>query len=660
MTRFRSPAWLLGAVLATSCSYARGDRWVHDTSADAGVTVTPCHVGDEQCGEGLERCVKGADGPEFQTKDDCKSQGLVCAPTLLACATCVPAESRCNGTDVERCAADGSGYTAYQTCDTSSGSACRDGSCVNLCEQAAEQRSNVGCEYWAADLDNADIDDTENAAAQQYAVVVSNPEPDLAADVTVEQDDSAVGTPNAPYGVARVTVPPMSLRVIRLGPREVDGSPRGTFNTGTGTAVSRSAFRVKSTVPIILVQFNPLDNVNVFSNDASLLKPVEALGGAGQLAPAYVVTGWPETIAVTDDPDTDFDPTNALDLRAFLTIVGTRSGTHVRVHTRAAIVPGNGIDATPEGGTLDVALEPFDVVNLETGGFQADFTGSIVEADQPVVVFSGSEASDAPAWNKLADRQCCADHLEEQLDPIRTTGKTFVATVSPNRTDAVIAAGATTLGHFDAPEFFRVVATTEAGATVTTTLAPPYDTIKLSGMGDFATITAKKDFPIRSDQPISVSSVSPSQGASGVPFSLPGGDPSFIVVPPIEQFRSTYVFLTPNEYSFDFVRIVAPTGTQVLLDGDRVDRLAGCQRTDVPTFDAKATAPDFQIYKCQLSFPIIDTSAGATSTVSPGTQNDGVHQIVASQRVGVLVNGFDTNVGYGYAAGTQLTEIVTR
>ena len=55
---------------------------------------------------------------------------------------------------------------------------------------------------------------------------------------------------------------------------------------------------------------------------------------------------------------------NPLDLRAFLTIVGTRPGTHVRVHTRAAVIPGGSIPATPEGGTIEASLEPFDVVNL--------------------------------------------------------------------------------------------------------------------------------------------------------------------------------------------------------------------------------------------------------------------------------------------------------
>src|SRR6202012_4996610 len=118
------------------------------------------------------------------------------------------------------------------------------------------------CEYWGVDLDNADIDDTLNAAAQQYAIVVSNPEPDVAAKVTVEQDDSSPGATNAPYQIANATVPPMSLYVFKLGPREVDGSPPGQFNTGTNTAVTRHAYKITTDFPVVAYQFNPLDNDN--------------------------------------------------------------------------------------------------------------------------------------------------------------------------------------------------------------------------------------------------------------------------------------------------------------------------------------------------------------------------------------------------------------
>jgi hypothetical protein len=37
-----------------------------------------------------------------------------------------------------------------------------------------------------------------------------------------------------------------------------------------------------------------------------------------------------------------------------------------------------------------------------------------------------------------------------------------------------------------------------------------------------------------------------------------------------------------------------------------------------------------------------------------------VHEVVATRPVGVIVDGFDRNVSYAYAAGTELTEIVPR
>lgn len=644
----------LAVVVAAGCSFDSGERWMSriDTAP-----ATLCTPGQRRCkGAALEECGSGDEGPNWKPLDDCAGRGLVCAPALQRCTQCVPDGKRCNGSDVERCTSDGTQFVVEQTCDASLNMSCRDGACSNLCALASEQRSNVGCEYWAVDLDNADVDDTLNAAKQQFAVVVSNPESDLAATVTVEQDDSELDAPNAPRQIASAKVPPLSLHVFKLGPREVDGSPPGEYNTGTNTAVTRHAYRVKSSVPVVVVQFNPLDNVNVFSNDASLLKPVEALPRPTEkLETQYVVLGWPQTIAVTDDPNTNFSTTNPLNLRAFLTVVGTRPDTHVHLKTRAHVLGGGPIADTPIGGTIDYTLQPFDVLNLETLDFNADFTGSIIDADQPVVVFSGSEASDAPFFKTLADRQCCADHLEEQLDPVRTAGKSFVATVTPNRTKALIEAGASTLGEFDAPEYFRVAAATAAGARIRTTLPKPFDRIQLDSLGSFAHITTTQDFTLESDEPVSLASISPSQAASGVPRGLPGGDPSLLVIPPVEQFRQTYVFLTPDKYSFDFIRVVAPSGAIVQLDGDRIERLATCERTDVPS--VADSDPKFVVYRCQLGFPVVDLSGNAATLLSPGLQNDGVHEIVASTKIGVLVDGFDRNVSYAYAAGTELVEI---
>jgi hypothetical protein len=535
------------------------------------------------------------------------------------------------------------------------GQACRGGVCGDLCAIAAAQRSNVGCEYWAAQLDNARISQSQNATAQQYAVVVSNPQRDLPANVVVEQDDAAPGEPAIVRQVSKARVLPQNLEVFLLGPRWVDGAI-DTAGTGeTNTAVTRHAYKITSDVPIVAYQFNPLDNVNVFSNDASLLKPVEAISGAAR----YVVAGWPQTIAVDDDPDKNFN----LNLRNFLTIVGTRAKTTVRVKTTAAIVAGGPIEAVPAGGTLDYTLEPFEVLNLETGGFHADFTGSLVEASDAVVVFSGSEASDAPHWDRFSQRSCCADHLEEQLDPARTAGRRYVLGRSPNRSRAVIAAGASTISPVDEPEFVRVIAVADGKVQVRTTLPAPDDSFVLDGPGGFREIVYHQDFALESDGAIHVVDLQASQDAAGVPRGMPGGDPSLLVVPPVEQFRADYVFLTPDKYAFDFVSVFAPKGTQLLFDGAPFD-VGACETVDVAPapspITGKPTVAGWQVWRCQLSFPVVDPTQPSGKNVSPGRQNDGVHRLQASRPVGAVVYGFDSYVSYAYAAGTELTSISPR
>jgi hypothetical protein len=318
----------------------------------------------------------------------------------------------------------------------------------------------------------------------------------------------------------------------------------------------------------------------------------------------------------------------------------------VRVTTTTRVIPGGPVPETQPGGVIETTLQPFEVLNLESGGFNADFTSSSVDADQPVVAFSGSEASDAPYFDDLIRRSCCADHLEQQLDPIRTAGKNFVLAHAPSRTHAVLTAGASNIGVTPEPEFYRIVAVSEKGANITTSLAAPNDRFRLSGRGASHDVVAFDDVLLNSDGPIVVGDVHPSQEAAFIPRGLPGGDPNFVILPPIEQYRSDYVFLTPDKYAFDFVVIIAPAGASVALDGQLIDE-SRCEVGHVTGYD---------VSRCQLSFPQIDMMATGMP-LSPGLQNDGVHRVLANVGVGVLVVGWDAFVSYGYAAGTQLEEI---
>lgn len=645
--------------IALACSlpfacFDRGDRWL-----DVEPPPAACIAGALRCSTAVERCEGTGSNASWVVDDDCAAQGKICVEGIFECKTCIPDGLFCDGLDVRKCGSDGESSSFVDTCDASMGFACRNGACDQLCVTARIEKSNVGCEYWAVDLDNANIDATSNAAAQQFAVVVSNPQPDVPIQVVIEQDDSSPGELNAPFQIASTTIAPLNLEVFKLGPREIDGSPPGEFDTGTHTALTRHAYRIKTDFPVVAYQFNPLENVSVFSNDASLLYPTEALDyGTSSLLLSYVVLGWPQTIAATDDPATNFNPLDPIHLRATLTIVGTREETTVRVVPTTTVIGGGPVDETPPGGEIIATLGPFDVLNLETGGFNADFSGTQIFADAPVAVFSGNEASDAPHFETLADRFCCADHLEDQLAPIRSAGKTFGLPHTPNRGDAARAAGAD-LVSIPEPEYVRFIATQEQGSTITTTLPAPDNEIVLTGLGDMAEVTVFGHFLATASDPIIVGQVMASQRACSVPKpGYPGGDPSLVMIPPLEQARTDYVFLTPDKYAFDFISIVAPFGAAVVLDNQLLTyEICLIEPADGLTAAERGTPePPFNVYTCQLSFPTIDGSVDPP-IIGLGTQNDGVHRVSSNAPVFINVVGWDAFVSYAYAAGSDLREI---
>ncbi len=598
-----------------------------------------CEVDRVYCASGVQAtCTHPAGQYAFV---DCASAGQTCVPDL-GCRTCVPDQWVCDGAHVALCASDGRSMAPAAQCDVDAGWVCSQGRCVHACSQAAADRSYLGCEYWAVDLDNAKVS-SGNAAAQQFAVVISNTSL-LTAQVVVEVNDAPPNWPVQLREIAREEVPPEGLRVLALPSREVDGSPLGSWDVGTHSAMSTRAFRITSSAPIVAYQFNPLENVDVFSNDASILFPKSALDSE------YLVLSWPQTIADTDDPNNDF----AQHLRAFVTIVATEPGTNVTV-TPAARILGDGLDipAAEAGQTFSVDMHEFMVLNLETDGFQADLTGTLVVSDKPVAVFSGSEASDVPLWDFFAERYCCADHLEHQQFPLSAAGTKFVAARTSPRTPAVSAAGGG-CAIIEESDLFRVLALYD-DTTVFTSMPPPDDYYFLK-RGEIVDLTPFCDMIIESDKPLFVGQFMRGQGTTGIPIDLPGGDPSFIMVPPIEQWRDTYVFLTPDKYAFDFITIAAPQGTSIELDYQPILSYGCVQRAAACTTGVDPGAA-YDVFQCQLSFPRVYPDRPAGQNVEDGSQNDGYHVLRADRPVSLLVSGFDKHVSYGYVGGMNMTRI---
>ena len=131
-----------------------------------------CELGTKSCLEGnVIECVEGESGqPEYVQSETCEGEQL-CSDGK--CLECFPGMKKCEGKDVFSCTQDGSAYEYTETC--SSNQTCVGGYCQSLCAGDIKFNTNVGCDYWAVDLDNVEGDlETNGANNAQFAIVVSN------------------------------------------------------------------------------------------------------------------------------------------------------------------------------------------------------------------------------------------------------------------------------------------------------------------------------------------------------------------------------------------------------------------------------------------------------------------------------------------------------
>ncbi len=514
-----------------------------------------------------------------------------------AAGACETGTRRCEGNTFEVCVDGGwkvieqcTQYCSLDGCTSCEGEDCTS----DACAQNSTDASYIGCEYWAVDLDNAvevfakplegqpgnecvlwpsskqmltPINvcydgsyalagrcDTPNdscptgftctaspSAAMPlgicaldgehapYAIVVSNPQ---TYDVAVTIENAAAQTMTVP--VAPGEVKPIYPQAIGFPDQSVEG-----------TSQAARAYRVTSTAPIVAYQFNPLDNVDVFSNDAALLIPRMGFGTK------YIAVSFPTlTRRGPTTPGRD-------NYNGYLSIVAWQDDTQIEVTPSANTLAGaDGTPALLANQPRVFTLNKYDVLNLESEAgpdpFSADglnggdLTGTVVKQvnGKTFGVFGGHEAVKISAPNS----DCCADHLEEMMFPTSTWGKRFaVARTVPRR---------------EGPDILRIVAM-EPNTQVTMAPQPMGGPCPVLGPGQHCDVRITAPTTVDSTQPIMVAHLlmSTIQGQTGL------GDPSLGIVPPFEQHRDSYKFLAPLNYDEQYVAIVAKQGDEVQLDG---------------------------------------------------------------------------------------------
>jgi IgGFc binding protein len=558
---------------------------------------------------------------------DCSSGSAVtvhCDKSCTAgqgCTACSANGTTCVANDVFECTGDGTPGNKIKSCDATQGEICNNGECKNGCELSKEEPSNVGCEFFAVDLDLSD--GVSQPGHGPWGVVMANAGQALA-HVVIEKNDAPVGADPLPTSIHEADIAPGSLEEYAMPVLITDCGVAPDDWAAPGTCLSTHSFRITSTVPIVVYQFNNL--AHGWSTDASLLLPSSSLGTK------YRVTGWPVSHS--------FPSPGAFIQRSYVTIVGTRPGTQVTVKPQWRIIGHDTIPAMAAGSLNTLTIGAFDVLNLEsdestlqeclstTPPYCADMTGTVVDSTEPVVVFSGTEESgvglpeDAPlppSWNENSNG-CCNQHLEEQLMPMESFGKQFLVTRSPIRSDAQFTT-------WEEPDVIRFVGAA-APADVTTNLPAPYDHFTLAP-GEVKDAWTQKDFVASATNPIVIAQFLVGEGYVE---PQPKGDPSFTIFPPIEQARTEYVFLSPSAWKENWVIIGTEHGTDVTIDGAPP---SSCTIHSAGTLEGK----DYEARRCPLQ-------AGA-------------HQLSGSGPFQIMAYGYDDADAYSFAGGADIKKIYT-
>jgi len=194
-------------------------------------------------------------------------------------------------------------------------------------------------------------------------------------------------------------------------------------------------------------------------------------------------------------------------------------------------------------------------MNLPYRPGQGDLTGSFIKSDKPVALYSGSWATTVPNTSSYA-----WDHLYEQIPPVSSWGRKFVAVPLKSR----------------AKDTYRILASSDQ-----TTVRIVNKTTFVLNKGQFSEFMLNENEPslIESDKPILLAQYSNSNDVdrpSTIPEGGPwDGDPFMLIISPVDQTREEVTFVAydlPTIKEKFYVNIVTRDNSvsQIQLDNQTV------------------------------------------------------------------------------------------
>jgi len=254
-------------------------------------------------------------------------------------------------------------------------------------------------------------------------------------------------------------------------------------------------------------------------------------------------------------------------------------------------------------------------VSARTSG--EDLTGTLIRSTKPVAVVSGHFRAAVPR-NESTDSR---DLLAEQLPSVDKWGTSFAVAPMVAPSDAQFSSDR------DRP-LYRIVAAVDS--TIVTVNGLPLPRLN---SGTHVTQLLTSPVSVQSNHPILVAVIDRSSSRSSV-SRLRSGDPSLIVVPPIDQYLTSYRVMSiepeesgPPAFTEHWLMI---TFAQGALPSLRVD--------------GQPVAPTG-------AFPGTDMVYAHVSVAS------GSHEITCNEPIGAMAVGYGPVESYGYTAGLQFKRL---
>jgi hypothetical protein len=535
-----------------------------------------------------------------------------------------------------------------KTCPPNEG--CSGTSCVPACQAAEDNKSSLGCDYYAVDPDIltgpgggkgacfvayvANTWDSPVTLSVDYAGTTLD-----ASTFAYIPSGSGMGITFAP--LAGGMIPAGQVAILFLA--DLPGSSAGpglkitcpasvtpaitTMDAAIhGTGVG-SAFHIGVTAPVAAYDIFPYGGGQSAMTSATLLLPTSAWDTNYVAVTAYGAGLGIGKIS-EDSP--------------FVEIVAQEDGTMVTINPVAAIVAKGSVAAAPKGVPTTYAIQTGQVLQFTQS---APLDGSIIQSNHPVGVWGGKTA--------LSITSCCDDSAHQQIPPVRALGSEYVGVRYRNRYEGVE----------ESPPW-RVIGAAD-GTVLTWEPSMPSGAPTSLSLGQVAEFASNGPFVVTSQDakhPFYVSAhmtgaaeFDPSQKTGSSAPADGRGDAEFVNVVPPDEYLDSYVFFTDPTYPETDLVIVRTKGPEGFED---------------VTLDCAGTLTGFLPIGTSGKYEYTRFDLVTGDFVGTGSCNNGRHEIKSTVPFGVTVwgwgsaatgemgKGFYTQyVSYAYPAGAGVAPI---